>query len=126
MTLRTALRKQALPKVARETIRQLLHEAGYSYQRTRTWVRTGYALRIRKSGTVTTYDEQTRGVKRLIEQAYEQAEAAGVVQLNEDEAGPYQTIPQPRAPWQPERPPPPQPPEDERGGSAQPPTGLRP
>ena len=33
--------------------------AGYSYQRTRTWVRTGYALRKRKSGTVTTYDSQT-------------------------------------------------------------------
>ncbi len=59
LTLRTALRKQALPQVARETIRQVLHEAGYSYQRTRTWVRTGYALRKRKSGTVPTYDEQT-------------------------------------------------------------------
>jgi transposase len=59
MLLRTALRKEALPHVARETIRQVLHEAGYSYQRTRTWVRTGYALRVRKSGTVTTYDAQT-------------------------------------------------------------------
>src|SRR6266700_5849001 len=29
--------------------------------------------------------------KRLIEQAYEQAEAAGIVELNEDEAGPYAT-----------------------------------
>lgn len=48
-----------LPQVARETIRQVLHEAGYSYQRTRSWVHTGYALRKRKSGTVTTYDEQT-------------------------------------------------------------------
>jgi transposase len=53
------LLRTALPHVARETIRQVLHEAGYSYQRTRTWVRTGYALRVRKSGTVTTYDEQT-------------------------------------------------------------------
>jgi transposase len=59
MLLRTALRKEGLPHVARETIRQVLHEAGYSYQRTRTWVRTGSALRVRKSGTVTTYDEQT-------------------------------------------------------------------
>jgi transposase len=59
MTLRTALRKQALPKVARETIRKALHEAGYSYQRTRTWMRTGYAERKRKSGTVTTYDPKT-------------------------------------------------------------------
>ena len=37
----------------------MLHEAGYSYQRTRSWVRTGYALRKRKSGTVTTYDPET-------------------------------------------------------------------
>jgi transposase len=59
MTLRAALRKQTLPKVGVSTIREVLHEAGYSYQRTRTWVRTGYALRVRKSGTVTRYDEQT-------------------------------------------------------------------
>ena len=59
MTLRQALRKTALPDIAAETIRQVLHEAGYSYQQTRTWCRTGYALRKRKSGTVTTYDEQT-------------------------------------------------------------------
>jgi transposase len=59
MLLRGALRKQALPHIAKETIRQVLHEQGYSYQRTRSWIRTGYALRKRKSGTVTTYDEQT-------------------------------------------------------------------
>jgi len=59
MTLRQALRKTALPDIAAETIRQVLLEAGYSYQQTRTWCRTGYALRKRKSGTVTTYDEQT-------------------------------------------------------------------
>jgi transposase len=59
MTLRAALRKQTLPKGGVSTIREVLHEAGYSYQRTRTWVRTGYALRVRKSGTVTRYDEQT-------------------------------------------------------------------
>ena len=59
MTLRRALRQTDLPEIAAETIRQVLHEAGYSYQRTRTWVRTGYALRVRNSGTVTTYDPQT-------------------------------------------------------------------
>ena len=59
MTLRAALRKTDLPEIADETIREVLHEAGYSYQRTRTWVRTGYALRVRKSGTVTTYDPET-------------------------------------------------------------------
>ena len=59
MTLRRALRKSTLPHIGAETIRQVLHESGYTYQRTRTWCRTGYALRVRKSGTVTTYDEQT-------------------------------------------------------------------
>ena len=57
--LQRALRRSDLPQIARETIRLTLHECGYSYQRTRTWVRTGYALRVRKSGTVTTYDPET-------------------------------------------------------------------
>lgn len=59
MTLRRALRKTGLPHIGAETIRQVLHESGYSYQRTRTWCRTGYALRKRKSGTVTVYDPDT-------------------------------------------------------------------
>jgi len=40
------------------------------------------------------------------------------VQLNEDEAGPYQAIPQPGASWQPEGHPVVQPHEYERGGTA--------
>lgn len=59
LLLRNALRKGSLPDIGAETIRQILHEAGYTYQRTRTWVHTGYALRKRKSGTVTTYDSET-------------------------------------------------------------------
>jgi transposase len=59
MTLRRALRKSDLPHIGAETIRQVLHESGYSYQRTRTWCRTGYALRQRKSGTVSVYDPET-------------------------------------------------------------------
>ena len=59
MTLRQALRKKVLPRIGAETIRQVLHEHGYSYQQSRTWCRTGYALRKRKSGTVTVYDQQT-------------------------------------------------------------------
>lgn len=59
MTLRQALRQVALPHIGAETIRRVLHESGYTYQRTRTWCRTGSALRVRKSGTVMTYDEQT-------------------------------------------------------------------
>ena len=43
-----------------------------------------------------------RRKKRLIEHAYEKAEAADIAQLNKDEAGPYQAIPQPGASWQPE------------------------
>jgi transposase len=57
--LQRTLRKSGLPRIGRETIRLTLHEAGYSYQPTRTWVRTGYALRKPKSGTVTTYDPET-------------------------------------------------------------------
>jgi transposase len=51
-TLRTALRKapDGLPKVATSTIWQVLHEAGHTYQRTRTWCPTGTALRKRKAG----------------------------------------------------------------------------
>lgn len=59
MLLRNALRKSNLPHIGAETIRQILQDAGYSYQRTRTWIRTGSALRKRKSGTVTTYDPET-------------------------------------------------------------------
>ena len=79
MTLRQALRKEALPHIAKEPLRQALQEQGSSYQRTRTWVRTGYALRVRKSGTLTVSDPQTPGKRRLSELAYEQAEAAGIV-----------------------------------------------
>ena len=116
--LQQALRKEALPHIANETIRQVLHAAGYSYQRTRSWCRTGYALRKRKSGTVTVYDPQTPEKTRLIELACQEGEAAGLVQLNEDEAGPYQAIPQPGASWQPEGHPVLQPHEYERGGTA--------
>ncbi|WP_157506359.1 hypothetical protein [Ktedonobacter racemifer] len=48
--------------------------------------------------------------------ACEHAEAAGIVQLNEDEAGPYQAIPQPGSSWQPEGHPLLHPHEYERGG----------
>jgi hypothetical protein len=45
--------------LALSTIRRVLHESGYSFQRTRSWCRTGYARRKRKSGTVTVYDPET-------------------------------------------------------------------
>jgi len=69
-TLERALRKKSLPQVGASTIREVLHESGYSFQQTRTWCRTGYAQRVRKSGTVTVYDPQTleknRGGKRTV------------------------------------------------------------
>jgi transposase len=56
--LRDALRAAAdgLPNVSTFTIWQTLHEAGYSFQRTRTWCPTGRAERRRKAGRVTVTD----------------------------------------------------------------------
>jgi transposase len=56
--LQKALRQAAdgLPNVSTYTIWEVLHEAGYSYQRTRTWCPTGEALRKRKAGVVTVTD----------------------------------------------------------------------
>ncbi len=45
-----------LPKVSTFTIRQILHRAGYTFQRTRTWCPTGSAARKRKTGVVTVTD----------------------------------------------------------------------
>ena len=58
-TLQRALRKKGLARLGASTIREVLHEHGYSFQHSRTWCRTGSALRKRKSGTVTVYDVQT-------------------------------------------------------------------
>jgi transposase len=57
-TLRRVLRSAAdgLPRVSTFTIWQVLREAGYSHQRTRTWCPTGSALRRRKAGSVTVTD----------------------------------------------------------------------
>lgn len=55
-TLQRALRKTDLPQISRDTISQVLPEAGYTYQRTRTWCKTGTALRVRKEGVVAVHD----------------------------------------------------------------------
>jgi hypothetical protein len=59
-----------------------------------------------------------RGKKGAIERAYRLAEAAGVPVWCQDEAGPYQAIPQPGASWQPIEWPKRQPHEYVRGGTA--------
>jgi transposase len=56
MLLRDALRRTELPHIAKETIRAVLHEAGYGFGKTRTWCPTGTALRVRKAGTVRVED----------------------------------------------------------------------
>ena len=64
-TLRKTLRSAAdgLPRVATSTIWEVLHDAGLSYQRTRTWCPTGAALRKRKAGTVTVTDPDAESKK---------------------------------------------------------------
>lgn len=56
--LRRVLRAapDGLPKVSTFTIWQVLHGAGYTFQRTRTWCPTGAALRKRKAGIATVTD----------------------------------------------------------------------
>jgi len=57
-TLRRVLRAapDGLPAVSTFTIWRVLREAGYTFQRTRTWCPTGSAVRRRKAGVVTVTD----------------------------------------------------------------------
>ena len=58
-TLQRTLRREAFPRLGATTIRRVLHSAGASYQRTRTWCPTGTAERKRKTGVVRVVDPQT-------------------------------------------------------------------
>jgi transposase len=97
--LQRALRRDLLPRIGASTIRRALHQAGYVFGRSRTWCRTGTAVRVRKTGVVTVHDPQAQEKQRLIELAYRIAEAAGIELWCQDEAGPYQAIPQPGEDW---------------------------
>jgi transposase len=57
-TLQQALRQaeDGLPTISTFVILQILQDAGYTWQRTRTWCPTGEVKRQRKSGTVTVTD----------------------------------------------------------------------
>lgn len=116
--LRNALRKAGHPHIARETIRIVLHEAGYRFGKTCTWCPTGTAVRKRKAGAVVLHDPKAQEKQALIELAYEQAETAGLPLWCQDEAGPYQAIPHPGETWHPEGKPITQPHEYVRGGTA--------
>jgi hypothetical protein len=58
LTLRQALcnASDGLPQLSTATIRTVLREQGWSWQRTRSWCDTGKAVRRRKSGPVEVID----------------------------------------------------------------------
>jgi transposase len=58
-TLERTIRREGLPRVGATTIRRVLHDAGSSFQRTRTWCPTGTAQRKRKAGVVQVVDPRT-------------------------------------------------------------------
>lgn len=61
-TLQRALRraKDGLPKVSTWTILRVLHEAGYTYQKDRTWCETGTVKRQRHGQVVEITDPQAK------------------------------------------------------------------
>jgi len=65
MTLRQALRSapDGLPQVSTGTIRAVLIDAGWSWQRRRSWCETGTAQRKRKHGIVTGLDPDAAAKK---------------------------------------------------------------
>src|SRR5207249_1859137 len=107
-----------LPHVSTFTILQALHEAGYTWQQSRTWCDTGVARRKRKRGVDRVEDPHTAPKQEGIERAYRVGEALGLPVWCEDEAGPYQANPHGGASWPPTGHPVRQPPEDVRGGTA--------
>ena len=62
-TLQRALRQESLPGVSTYTIWRVLHEAGLSWQRSRTWCDTGAVQRRRKSGVVRVIDVDAEAKK---------------------------------------------------------------
>lgn len=63
--LRQALRTapDGLPQVSTFTIWAVLRDAGYTWQRSRTWCQTGTVTRKRKQGTVEVTDPDTQAKK---------------------------------------------------------------
>jgi transposase len=58
ITLQRALRRapDGLPKISTYTIGCVLHDAGFSWQKDRSWCATGAVVRKRKAGAVTVTD----------------------------------------------------------------------
>ena len=64
-TLQRALRRapDGLPAVSTYTIWSVLQDAGFTWQKDRSWCETGTAIRKRKSGTVTVRDPHAEAKK---------------------------------------------------------------
>ena len=64
-TLQRTLRQapDGLPKVSTDTIWATLHDAGLSWQKSRTWAETGQVKRKRNAGTVEVSDPDTAAKK---------------------------------------------------------------
>jgi transposase len=65
-TLQRTLREapDGLPEVSTFTILHTIHEAGYSWQKNRTWGKTGFTLHKTKDGVQERYDPYTPEKKR--------------------------------------------------------------
>jgi transposase len=65
-TLQRTLREapDGLPEVSTFTILHTIHEAGYTWQKNRTWCKTGFTLHKTKTGVEERYDPYTQGKKR--------------------------------------------------------------
>jgi hypothetical protein len=65
VTLQRALRRapDGLPQVSTYTIWCVLTDAGWSWQRTRTWRPTGTSVRLRKRGRVLVHDRDADAKK---------------------------------------------------------------
>ena len=111
-TLRRALRRNGLPHVSTYPIWRVLADAGGrrpELAEAPVVVRHGHgpaAAAARGSGGGGDRDRSgCRGEKKRIEQAYRHGSRLGLAVWCEDEAGPYQAIPQPGTRWQPVGPP---------------------
>lgn len=90
-TLRQAIWPE-LSKVSTYTLWCVLHEAGSSWQKSRTWCDTGRVQRPRKRESPLS-PTPTERRKKLIETAHRLGASLGLAVWNQDEAGPYQSIP---------------------------------
>src|SRR5437660_12068162 len=68
-TLQRALREapDGLPQVSKFTILSMIHEAGYSWQRSRTWCETGKTLRKKDGRVEESFDEYPQEKTAAIE-----------------------------------------------------------